>query len=122
MTPMEWFLAGGVWMWPILFLVLLGLTLLIIALIVPRTESIKTLHRGLGIALSIIAVLCFVAGIAGYSFSMARVEMLIEQGTFTDPDILDIANRETKVPLEAAVPPGIIFLVAGLFAIPGKPK
>ena len=118
MTPLQWFLAGGPWMWPILLLVSLGLMLTLLAVVLLRTGSAQgqTIRRGIGIALVATAVLCLATGVAGHTFSKARVDAFVEQAGAVNPEVLEIAEREARVILEASVAPGIVFLAVGLLA------
>ncbi len=123
MTPLQWFLAGGIWMWPILLLVSLGLILTLLALILLRETAaeIQARRRGIGITLVVIAALCFAAGVAGHFYSKSIMDAFVEQENITDPGFFKIANREARVPLEASVVPGIVFLVVGLLALRRAP-
>lgn len=123
MTPLQWFLAGGIWMWPILLLAAIGLMLTLLALILLRKKSAQTqtIRRGIGFALVAIAALCFATGIAGHTYSKSRMDAYADQENIADPEFFKIANREARVPLEASVASGIVFLVVGLLAARRKP-
>ena len=123
MTPLQWFLAGGIWMWPILLLVSVGLILTLLAVSLLRINSAQTRarRRGSGIALVAIAALCFAAGVAGHTYSKSRMDAYVEQENITDLEFFKVANREARVPLEASIAPGIVFLVVGFLAARRKP-
>ena len=109
-------------MWPILLLVSIGFVLTLLTLILLRMEPAQTqaLRRGTGIALVVIAALCFATGAAGHAYSESRMAAFVEE-KITDPELHKTASREARVPLEAAVAPGVAFLVVGFLAARRKP-
>ena len=106
------------WMWLILLLVLIGSALTLVSLLLrsSSTDNAYSIRRGIGIALIAVSVLCLVAGFAGHSHSKSRMNVFVNERNITDPEVIEVANREARVPLEASVVPGVVFLGFGLLA------
>lgn len=124
MSPLQWFLVGGIWMWPILLLVLIGSAISLATFVVLGFDAGKhrAVQKGLGTTLVVVGVLCIVAGVAGYSHSKLRMNAFVEERTITDPEFFAVANREARVPLEASIIPGLLFAGVGLLAATKKAK
>jgi hypothetical protein len=124
MSPLQWFLVGGIWMWPILLLVLVGSAISLATLVVLGSHPGKhsAVRKGLGITLVVVAVLCIAAGVAGYSYSKLRMNAFVQERNITNPEFFAVANREARVPLEASIIPGLLFAGIGILAVTRKAK
>jgi hypothetical protein len=123
MNLLEWFLAGGIWMWPILLMVVAGLPIAVLALLLLRAEKQPMLvfRRATGVVLLLVAVFCLAAGVAGHSQAKRMLQAQATERNITDPEFLRVGNREARVPLEASVPPALVLAIVGIFALRKSP-
>jgi hypothetical protein len=119
MDPFQWFLAGGIWMWPILLMFVVGLPIAILALLLQsaKTNRMRVLRNAAGVALLVVAATCLAAGAVGHLQAKRMLQAHATENGITDPDFLTVGNREARVPLEASIPPVLGFAIVGVIAL-----
>jgi hypothetical protein len=119
MNPLEWFLAGGILMWPILLMVVVGLPIAAAALVMSRAKTERTLavRRLAGVVLLVIAALCVAAGATGHLRAKGTWQAYAAQSNVTDPEFFRVADREARIPLEASIPCALLFALVGIVSL-----
>ncbi|MCP3957702.1 MAG: hypothetical protein GY719_07585 [bacterium] len=124
MTLMEWFLAGGPWMWAVLGLTGLGISasFAVVALLVFQSPRTMTLRKVAGVSLIVVAALCLASGFTGYSNGKQKATAFAEANDITDPDFFETFEKEARIPLQTAAPVAVVFGILGLLTALRKPS